>query len=635
MMTYICERFNLDPARLPFTLRTALAACLAVYIAWLAGLEHPQWAGMTVWAASQPVRGALLEKSIFRVLGTVIGVLFGTLLLIVSHAQPWILVIGLSLWIGACSAAGNVARGFTSYGAMLAGYSAAMVALLHSHHTNSPFAIGIDRLLTVLTGVLVAVIIGWCFANKEEVTSATQRVQQLTRQVIDNLIAHLSHNAPSISNQTLLSDMALLEDALDHRAAGSWRSRQHIKAIRRQLFDLVALLFWMRRHPKPPSEAACIQALTIARSADNPYSALRQAATLANQTSLRETLLQMVTTLQHDTPSTQSRQHFRQPHTVVLHRDWITARLAFLRTTCALLIAGSIWVLSDWTPGIYLMLGTAIMMTIFSTADNPAVLLRTIFLAQVLGTVGALACRWLVWPWMQSEAGLILAMMPFIVFGGILFSHRKAGALGMDFNMILLLLLQPLWPLPGTLTESLSAGLGVILAPLLGLLAFRYIYPVNDQRRLHNMITMMVNEVTAIASQRGSSARHAIWRARLFHRILRLVRYADKTGTDKSAAIDASFTILLLGSTALHADALLQHTTLPPTTYRHLHVVLARLTQLPHQLPRLTRTLQHAAISLSMDTRIDTNLLRETASELTRSAHLLQEQSHQSSTRLT
>ena len=55
------SRWGFESARLRQHLRTAFAACLAVFVAWVLGLEHPQWAGMTVWAASQPLRGQLLE----------------------------------------------------------------------------------------------------------------------------------------------------------------------------------------------------------------------------------------------------------------------------------------------------------------------------------------------------------------------------------------------------------------------------------------------------------------------------------------------------------------------------------------------------------------------------------------------
>lgn len=122
-------QFGFDGPRLTYALRTAFASCVALLVAWFIGLEHPQWSAMTVWAASQPLRGQLLEKSFFRFAGTIIGVIVGVILVVIASDRPIVLVIGLALWLGFCAGLGNVQRGFLSYGTMLAGYSAAMVAL--------------------------------------------------------------------------------------------------------------------------------------------------------------------------------------------------------------------------------------------------------------------------------------------------------------------------------------------------------------------------------------------------------------------------------------------------------------------------------------------------------------------------
>jgi hypothetical protein len=72
--------YGFDRGRLAYGLRTAGAAAIALWLAWGLGLEHPQWAAMTVWAASQPVRAHLIDKSLFRGLGTLVGAVFGVLL---------------------------------------------------------------------------------------------------------------------------------------------------------------------------------------------------------------------------------------------------------------------------------------------------------------------------------------------------------------------------------------------------------------------------------------------------------------------------------------------------------------------------------------------------------------------------
>ena len=105
------RRLGFTPGQLYYTLRTATGACLALWLAWAAGLEHPQWAAMSVWIASQPTRGMLLEKSLFRALGTLVGAVFGVALVALSGNQPWALVLGLAVWVSVCAGMGSVWRG--------------------------------------------------------------------------------------------------------------------------------------------------------------------------------------------------------------------------------------------------------------------------------------------------------------------------------------------------------------------------------------------------------------------------------------------------------------------------------------------------------------------------------------------
>src|SRR5690606_36753924 len=169
-------RRGFDVARMGFGLRTALASCLALAVAWLMGLEHPQWAAMTVWAVSQPVRGMLVEKSLFRALGTLIGTLFGVVL-VAGDNRPR-LVLSRSLWIGLGVGIGNLLSGLVSYGALLSGYSATMVALLNPQQpAGQIFALGSDRMLTVMTGVLVGLLVGLIFTPRNAEDHAALRVR--------------------------------------------------------------------------------------------------------------------------------------------------------------------------------------------------------------------------------------------------------------------------------------------------------------------------------------------------------------------------------------------------------------------------------------------------------------------------
>jgi uncharacterized membrane protein YccC len=622
----VLETYGFVPPQLAFTLRTAIAVLLAIGLSASLGLEHPQWSGMSVWAASLPVRGHLLEKSLYRALGTILGALYGIGLLMAGADHLW-LVIALAVWIGLAAALGNVARGFTAYGVMLSGYSAAMVTLLHSARSGDPFAVGFDRMLTVLIGVAVALAVGLLFARDGESDDPAERVRKLTADGLSALAARLA--APDVRDLTtsdrLLSDMAAIEDQLDGSAAGSPRLHQLVRALRRLLSDEVALLLWLRRRDRP-EEDPMLGAAVAAMAAPTPDDLVTLAG-LARDPVLRQCLADMSASARAivDTASGAAPRVARLPP-VILHRDWVGAREAFIRAAAVILAVGGLWLLSGVDAGALMLLGTAVMATVFSAADAPTTLLRKVIVGQSLGVIGALACRWLVWPVAGNEAMLIVGLSPFVLLGGLLFGHKRgAGPIGFDYNMVLLLLLQPQWPLAGSFDHSLVGGAAVICGPVISLAAFALIFPMSGQRRLTTLAGMMVRDVERLAARRGAARRRRLWRARLFHRVLRLVRWADKTGANRREAIDASFALLLSGAAALHLDEVLDRPDLSPMMQRRIEVARRRLAQLGNMPDRAAQTLAAVARRLGHIADVETALLKRAATGLREAAPFLKQ----------
>ncbi len=624
----ILAALGFETGRLRFTLRTAAAAVLAIFVAWLFGLEHPQWSGMTVWAASQPVRGQLLEKSLFRGAGTVIGSIVGIALLFAAQDHLWLTVAGLAVWTGICAGVGNIVRGFASYGAMLAGYSAAMVVLLHSSRSQSLLAVGVDRMLTVLCGIAVALAVGWLFATTADPDDPARRARRVTQRILAALAGHFAKDTrlSRADQQELLSEIVDIEAALDTQEAGTFRTRDRIRAIRKLLSTQVAALLWMRRALPERPDPRLIAALRAASAASDDKATpaelegtLRTAAKGAAQSPvLREALTGLAEAAARERATeTGNPMPDANRDAVILHRDWVGAREALTRSTCAMLLVGAFWLLTGWQYGGFMLLGTAIMTTIFSTVDHPAATLQKVILGQSLGVFGALACRWFVWPFAENELQLVLLLVPFIVFGGFLLAHRRgAGPIGFDYNMVVLLLSQPAWPLGGSLAGSLTAGVAVVLGPLSGLLAFLMVFPVNGRKRLDTIVAMMVREIEALAAQHGAHRRRRIWRARLYHRLMQLVRWTDKTGQSRDAVVEGAFATLLLGSAVLHIDEVLGDKGLPAGTRKRLRGVLDRLTTVGREPRRAARMLATAARRFADDPGIDNRLLEEAAMEL-------------------
>lgn len=548
------------------------------------GLEHPQWAGMTVWAASQPVRAHLIEKSLFRALGTLIGAAYGVLL--ASSAAHWggpaLLVVGVALWLGLCAAAGNLVRGFASYGALLAGYSAAMVALLDAGHLEDVPTLGLDRAATVLVGVAVALLVGLALTPRGAEGDIPLRLRHATAEILGAVAARLhAPNAPvdAEAGARLLRDLARLDDEIDGEGAGSLAARREARTRRRTLMAQVSAILWVQATPRvepDPRLADALDDVSAMFAAHAPVAERRLAlARVARQAEgeLRRVLVGLGSAL----PRTAGeRMPDRRPEPLRLHRDWVAAREAAVRAAGTILVIGAVWVLTGWWAGPLMMLGAAILTSVFSTMDAPLALLPRVAVGQALGVLGALACRWLVWPHMGGEAGLVLAMLPFVLAGGVVAGVPTLMPLSFDFNMVLLLLLQPAWPLTGAFEHSIVSGLAVVSGPVIAMAAFRFIHPPSASRRRDALLRTLVADVEAIAAHPDAARRMAVWRSRLHHRLLRLTRWTDRAGLDTAQAAAGGIALVRLGQALIALESRLAEPDLTPEARQAIALALAR-----------------------------------------------------------
>ena len=77
-----------------FAVKTVIAAFLALWIAFRLGFDSPRSAMMTVFIVALPSSGQALEKSIYRLAGTLVGCLVALTILAVFPQQPVLLKDG-------------------------------------------------------------------------------------------------------------------------------------------------------------------------------------------------------------------------------------------------------------------------------------------------------------------------------------------------------------------------------------------------------------------------------------------------------------------------------------------------------------------------------------------------------------
>ncbi|MDV6249905.1 FUSC family protein [Vibrio sp. EA2] len=545
--------WGFDSSRLNFAFRTAMASCIALFIGWSLGLDHPSWAAMSVWAASQPGRGMLIEKGLFRILGTLIGTLAGLALMHLCGDQLFLLVIGLAIWVGLCTGAGNVIHGLFSYCTLLSGYSASLVVLLSEVNHQSIWTLGADRFLTVLTGVIVALVVGLIFAHKSDEDALIWRLRALTVSVLRTLQQQVRQEPLSESVEQLLLEAAQIEEALDPHSAGSLRSRRAVQSMRAVVFAHISLLTILaEKRPVNRNEelADYLQKIIEAHDHKSPLEQVLSDLTYAIQACDTARLAQGLSELKQ---ALSGRHAFNQnghiatkhsPYHIVLHRDWVSASQAMYRTGTIILLAGSGWAFTGSPIGAYVLLGTSVMVTLFSTFESPALIMKHIALWQVVAVSATAICQLLLWPLASTEWQMLLMMVPFILLITLPFAHPKVMSGSMDYVMIFLLLSTP--SLPYTPDAGLMAlkGVAIIAGPTLALLAFKLIFPTNLLRRQQVLMQAMWRSLSSLASDTTS---FPFWQARMKHRVVRLTSMTRKTSLDWPQHGRAGLGLLMLG----------------------------------------------------------------------------------------
>ena len=157
--------------------------------------------------------------------------------------------------------------------------------------------------------------------------------------------------------------------------------------------------------------------------------------------------------------------------------------------------------------------------------------------------------------------------------------------------------------------------MAVVLGPLAGLVAFRLIYPVDGVRRLTMLRETMVRELTHLARDPQAACRASVWRARLHHRVLRLVRWSEKLERASVREADGGLAVLTLGRAILHLHDL-SALPLAPHQARLVRALLERLSRLDRDPGKAARALRKGAEALAAQPSADVRLLRAAADGL-------------------
>ncbi|WP_261540162.1 FUSC family protein [Burkholderia multivorans] len=137
-----------------FALKAALAAVLAAFIAMKLELPQPRTAIVTVFIVMRPHSGLVLARALYRISGTLVGVLMAMLLIAIFGQYPDLFIGSTALWIAICTAGAARNRNTRAYGFVLAGYTAAIVGSASLQDPNTAFMIASTRIAEIAVGIV-------------------------------------------------------------------------------------------------------------------------------------------------------------------------------------------------------------------------------------------------------------------------------------------------------------------------------------------------------------------------------------------------------------------------------------------------------------------------------------------------
>lgn len=124
---WVAARLHAALPAVLFDLRTAVAVRVALAIAFELELDQAYWAGTTAAIVCQPVLGSALRKAAFRMAGTLAGAVTAVLLFACFPQDRVGFTLAFAGWAALCCFVGSRLTFFATYGAMLAGYTTAII----------------------------------------------------------------------------------------------------------------------------------------------------------------------------------------------------------------------------------------------------------------------------------------------------------------------------------------------------------------------------------------------------------------------------------------------------------------------------------------------------------------------------
>ncbi|VWB08047.1 fusaric acid resistance protein [Burkholderia arboris] len=543
----------LPPGALAFALRNTAASLLALYIAFRMNLDDPKWAASTVWIVAQGSRGMGLSKSQYRILGTAIGAAVALVLTGAFAQTPELFLPALAAWIGLCAGVATFQRNFRAYAAVLAGYTAAIIAMDAVSAPLHAFDIAVARFLYVVVGILCGALFETVFAPGAPLKDVRTRLARYLDRAVAVGAGALRREPNGAAVHRLFVDALELDTAAEYAAAGAPPVRNaigHLRAAALGVLTAQAAGQAIREHaaragdapdPLVDEVARALDGIAASGDAGHGMAALRArvddalhaeaAAPVGPDTSRLLTLDRLAALLAGFERAFASQALLDRPEPpparvrYAFHHDPVLAWHNGIRAFIAVLAASAIWIVTAWPSGAGFVAITAVVGALFSTRPNSVRAAVGFLKGTACAAVAGAVCNFILLPAVSGFEMLAYILGVFLIGTGIAMRHPRTAAMGSAFAIFFWNFTSP----DNTARIGDAAFLNSALATLLGIafgaLIFALVFPgdpATSRRRLHRAVR---RDLAGIARDPRAWSESA-WLSRTADRLARELGFA-------------------------------------------------------------------------------------------------------------
>lgn len=587
---------DLSTPRATYVMRSILAACLALVAAYLLELHAPYAAASSVLLVINPVQGGVIGKGVWRVLGTLVGMLAAFVLMSAFGQMPWLFLLGFGLWLGVCVVGMTLLRHFRAYGATLAGYTVGLAAYGAMQHPERTFDQVMGRGASVMIGVVCLALVSALFSSRSVHSRLASLLDRLAAATAGMLATH--HQAIQGSGgpdakpldagrRSLITEVYGVDDLLALGKAESADLAHRAGTVRHTMVSLFSAL--VGGAPPLHGHSASLAVLSalqpdwekawreVGQSVGQEPGSAERAHAIRLLTDLRARLVHALTATSLDDASEQATlmiagdrlieqlddylqalegiERFHQPRptparvSVPFHRDTLAAIQNGVRALLTVVMGGAFWIATGWTEGNLMLAGLAAACALLSTAPNPALGAVEFLKGTAAAVAMAFLCTFIVLPHV-SGLPLLLVILSLFWLPGVYATTMPRYALGgVVYLVAFTTLAAPNNPMHYDFALFLNSAVAWILAMCFTLLGFKIVLP----RNLTRDVTRLRQRIrdAALGTLRSEPADAPAWQWRQQHRIAQLGALLKTQPQMMDRAIAQALTSLHLGREVL------------------------------------------------------------------------------------